>query len=260
MMGQLRYYTRDLAFYLLLVAMMGMPAVRAYSLDLELADNPTAYLVNKAKEKRILLIGTHHRNAYIHEVIAGALPTLVEQAKINTLFVEIPCSQQPNIERFCQGLIDVDGIWVHSIVTSPSFLEILKEARNLRMNIVAIDTDVPSPIGRDEWMSRKVVSYLEEHPDEKAIVIVGARHVLKGIEWAFSHKPTLADHLNTYDTFSVVPWPDSTDSTLPVAMDITPTKFEGVSIPLLRAMNIKPHITILTVADGIILLPKAQSH
>ena len=64
-MGQLRYYTRDLAFYLLLVAMMGMPAVRAYSLDLELADNPTAYLVNKAKEKRILLIGTHHRNAYI---------------------------------------------------------------------------------------------------------------------------------------------------------------------------------------------------
>jgi hypothetical protein len=240
----------------MLVVLLGTPGMSAYSLDLELADNPTAYLVNKAKEKRILLIGTHHRNAYIHEVIAGSLSTLMDQAKISTLFVEIPSSQQPNIDRFCQGLIEVDGIRVHSIVTSPGFLEILSQARTLGMNIEAIDADVPCPVSRDEWMSKKVISYMEQHPDEKAIVIVGARHVLKGIEWAFSHAPTLADHLSTYDTFSVVPWPDSTDSTLPVAMDITPNKFEGVNIPLLRAMNLKPHVTILTVADGIILLPK----
>ncbi len=258
MMGQLRDYIKETVFYLALVAMVGMLGTNAFSLDLELADNPTAYLVNKAKKKKILLIGTHHRNAYIHEVIANSLPTLAEQAKINTLFVEIPSSQQPNIDRFCNGLIEVDGIWVHSIVTSPSFLKILDQARDLDMNIIAMDADVPSPVNRDKWMSEKVITYMEQHPDEKAIVFVGARHVLKGLEWAFSHAPTLADHLSTYDTFSVVPWPDGADSDQAVAMDITPTKFEGVNLPLLRAMNLKSHVTILTVADGIILLPKTR--
>lgn len=258
MMGQLRDYIRETMFCLALAAMVGMPAANAFSLDLELADNPTAYLVNKAREKRILLIGTHHRNDYIHEVIANSLPTLAEHAKINTLFVEIPSSQQPNIERFRSGLIEADGIWIHSIVTSPSFLNILNQARDLGMNIIAMDADVPSTVNRDKWMSEKVITYMEQHPDEKAIVFVGARHVLKGLEWAFSHTPTLADHLSTYDTFSVVPWPDSVDVDQAVAMDITPTKFEGVNLPLLRAMNLKPHVTILTVADGVILLPKAR--
>lgn len=258
MMGQLRDYIKETVFCLALMAMVGIPDTSVLSLDLELAHNPTAYLVDKAREKRILLIGTHHRNDYIHEVIASSLPMLAEQAKINTLFVEIPSSQQPNIDRFCSRLIGVQGIWVHSIVTSPSFLKILNQARDLGMNIIAMDADVPSPINRDKWMSEKVITYMEQHPNEKAIVFVGARHVLKGLEWAFSHAPTLADHLSTYDTFSVVPWPDSADSDQAVAMDITPTKFEGVNLPLLRAMNLKPHVTILTAADGIILLPKAR--
>lgn len=256
MTGQLRTYIRELVSFLVLVVMVGIPVVSTHSQDLELSDNPTAYLVNKAREKKIMLIGTHHRNAYIHEVVTEALPTLKKEAKISTLFVEIPTSQQPNIDKFCMGLTGVDGIRVHSIVTSPSFLKILNRARDLGMNIVAIDADVPCPVSRDEWMSQNVISYMKQHPDEKAIVIVGARHVLKGLEWAFSHAPTLADHLSTYDIFSVVPWPESDEADMPVAMDITPTRFEGVSLPLLRAMNLKPSVTILTVADGIILLPK----
>ncbi|MFY9397259.1 MAG: hypothetical protein WAR22_02730 [Desulfomonilia bacterium] len=256
MAGQLRTYIKEFVAFFVLAAVVGLPAMNIHCQELELSDNPTAYLVSKARKKKILLIGTHHRNAYIHEVIAEALPTLMKEANINTLFVEISSLEQPNIDNFCKGLAGVEGIRVHSIVTSPSFLEILNRARDLGMKIVAIDAEVPCPVSRDEWMSQKVISYMEQHPDEKAIVIVGARHVLKGLEWAFSHAPTLADHLSTYDIFSVVPWPENEEANMPVAMDITPTRFAGVSFPLLRAMNLKPSVTILTVADGIILLPK----
>ena len=79
MMGQLRYYTRDLAFYLLLVAMMGMPAVRAYSLDLELADNPTSDLLS----------GKVRWHVYVSPPQAGRELVFIleyDPAYLNTLF------------------------------------------------------------------------------------------------------------------------------------------------------------------------------
>ncbi|HQG32544.1 MAG TPA: hypothetical protein PLA83_11505, partial [Deltaproteobacteria bacterium] len=221
-------------------------------------DNPTAYLVGKAREKRIILIGTHHRNAYIHNLITSSLPSLVKDAGINTLFVEIPTSQQQVINQFCAGKVDVENINISEIVTSPSYREVLKQARTLKMSIIAIDTEIPAPICRDEWMSKQVITYMQGHPKDKGIVVVGARHVLKGVEWTYSHAPSLADYLKDYSIFSVVPWPNALETTLPVAMDITPLKFGGVRTPLLNSMNIQPSVSLASVADGIILLPRSQ--
>jgi uncharacterized iron-regulated protein len=256
MMRQLRYFILGLLFCFVLSGSRGMTVTNAFSFDL--ADNTTAYLVGKACEKRLLLIGTHHRNAYIHNIIASALPSLAKDAGVNTIFVEIPTSQQKTINDFSAGKMEVEGIQISEIVTSPSYREVLKQARSLKLAIIAIDSDIPSPVSRDEWMARNVISYLQKHPKDRGIVIVGARHVLKGIEWVCSAAPSLADYLKDYETFSVVPWPDADDTTLPIAMDITPVKFNGVKMPLLKAMNVQPQVSLASAADGIILLPKAQ--
>lgn len=256
MMRQLRFFILGLLFCFVLTGSRGMTVTNAYGFDL--ADSTTAYLVGKAREKKLLLIGTHHRNAFIHNIIASALPSLARDAGVKTVFVEIPTSQQKAIDDFSQGRLEVEGIRISEIVTSPSYREVLKQARALKLAIVAIDTEVPSSVSRDEWMAQKVTAYLQKHPKDKGVVIVGARHVLKGIEWACSDAPSLADYLKNYETFSVVPWPDADDTTLPVAMDITPTRFTGVKMPLLRAMNVQPQVSLASAADGIILLPKAQ--
>lgn len=256
MIKQLRYFIMGLVFFLSIVGNGDLRLSTAHSLDI--ADNTTAYLVGKAREKRIILIGTHHRNASIHNLITSSLPFLVKDAGINTLFVEIPTSQQQIINKFCTGEIGVESINISEIVTSPSYREVLTQARTLKMFIIAIDTEIPAPICRDEWMSKQVIAYMQEHPKDKGIVVVGARHVLKGIEWAYSHAPSLADYLKNYDSFSIVPWPDAPETTLPVAMDITPVKFGGVRMPLLNSMNIQPSVSLASVADGIILLPRSQ--
>ncbi len=256
MTKQLRYIIAGLLFCFVLTGNEDMTVSKAYGVDI--ADNPTAYLVSKAREKKLLLIGTHHRNPFIHHVITSSLSSMVKEANARTIFIEIPTSQQQVINEFCAGRTNVESIRVSEIVTSPDFREILVQARDLNMKIIAIDAEIPSPISRDEWMARQINNYYLEHPDEKGVVVVGARHVLKGLVWMYSHAPSLADYLKDYDTFSVVPWPDAADSSLPVAMDITPVMFDGVKMPLLNSMNILPNISLVSVADGIILLPKVR--
>lgn len=256
MIKQLRYFIMGLVFFLVILGNKDLRLNTAYSL--EVADNPTAYLVGKAREKRIVLIGTHHRNAFIHNLITSSLPSLVKDAGINTMFVEIPTSQQQVINQFIAGKLGVESIRISEIVTSPSFQEVLKQAQILNMAIIAIDTEIPAPISRDEWMSKQVITYMQEHPKDKGIIVVGARHVLKGVEWSYSHAPSLADYLKEYSIFSVVPWPDAPETNLPIAMDITPVRFGGVRVPLLNSMNIQSHVSLASVADGVILLPRDQ--
>ncbi len=256
MTRQLRFLILGLMFFPVLLGGRGMAVTSAHGFDL--ADNTTSYLVGKAREKRLLLIGLHHRNAIIHNIIASALPSLVKDAGVKVLFVEIPSTQQKAIDDFSSGKIEVEGIRISEIVTSPSYREVLKQARNLKLPIIAIDAEVPSPVSRDEWMGKNVNTYLQKHSDVKGIVIVGARHVLKGVEWACPGGPSLADYLKGHDIFSVVPWPDADDTTLPVAMDVCPVRFTGVKMPLLKAMNVQPQVSLVTTADGIILLPKVQ--
>jgi hypothetical protein len=256
MTRQLRFLIIGLMCCFVLLGGRGMTVTNASGFDL--ADNTTAYLVGKAREKRLLLIGTHHRNAIIHNIIASALPSLVKDAGINILFVEIPTTQQQAIDDFSAGKMGVEGIRISEIVTSPSYREVLKQARSLKLSIIAIDSEVPSQVSRDEWMARTVKECIQKRPKDKGIVIVGARHVLKGIDWVCPAAPSLADYLKDHDIFSVVPWPDADDTTLPVAMDVCPVKFTGVKMPLLKAMNVQPHVSVASTADGIILLPKVQ--
>ncbi len=251
-MGQLRSYMVRL---LICFVLSGTGVTVSSAQGFDLADNTTAYLVGKSCDKRLVLIGTHHRNACIHRIIAGSLPSLVKDAGVNTLFVEIATSQQKALDDFSAGRIEVEDVRISGIVTSPGFCEILRQARKLNLALVAIDTEGPAQISRDERMSQNVVARLRSNPQTRGIVVVGARHVLKGIEWACSTAPSLADYLEDFDAFSVVPWPDADGTTLPVAMDVTPLKFTGVKTPLLKAMNVQPHVSLASSADGIILLP-----
>ena len=220
------------------------------------AEDPSSYLVEKARQNRLILFGTHHKNNGIHTLIINTLPDLVSKAGVDTLFVEIPFSQQPVIDRFLRGEARVDEIQISDIIASKSFCEILLKARDLKMNIVAIDKKNPSPLSRDEWMALHVGNYLQEHPDSKGLIKVGERHVLKDIQWVHTNEPSLADHLIMFTPFSVMTWPEATDNALPIAMDINPVYFKDIQDPTLKALNTKPQVSIATSADGIILLPR----
>lgn len=222
------------------------------------AEDPGSYLLEKAQKNRIVLVGTHHKNISIHNLIINTLPSLVSTAQMNTLFVEISSSQQKAIDLFSEGKSGVETIKVCDIIASDSYRKILLKARELGMDIVAMDATVPNRITRDEWMSQRVMEYLGEHPGAKGLVIVGKRHVLKNIQWRHTKEPSLADYLKDYAVCSIITWPEALDNMLPVAMDIDPFYFEGVKDPTLMVMNTDPKVSLATAADGVILMPKSQ--
>jgi hypothetical protein len=216
--------------------------------------HPASYLVQKAALHRLILLGTKHNNNQMNDLIYDALPGLVKEAGINTLFVEIPSNQQDVIELFRKGLCPASEIKISEIITSHTYLKIISKAQELGMDIIAIDNDENRQITRDQWMASRVSDYLALHPGSKGMVIVGNYHVFKNVEWANGGSPSMADYLRPLRPFSVVMWPGAIKKGCPLALDIDRKSFHGLKDPTLECMNILSHTCLATSADGVILL------
>ena len=220
-----------------------------------MGSDPTEYLVEKALRNRLLLIGTRHKDPLIHQLITSSLPELVHKAGINTLFVEIPSSQQVAIDQFLGGTSPVEDIGMWSIIGCSTYSGILLTARDLGLNLVAMDKPEGIAGSRDAWMGNSIQNYLQNNPGAHGLVVVGVRHILKGIRWADYCEPSLADHLSPLGIFSVVMWPDAPHKTAAAAMDVDPDLFYSIKDPTLMSMNILPEVSLATTADGVIFLP-----
>ena len=216
---------------------------------------PIPYLVEKANQGKLLLIGTRHDNIDMHNIITDSLPMLVKEAGVNTLFLEIPSSQQMNINRFLDGNAELQEIGMWKIISSDAYCNILCKARELGMNVVAMDNDEDPCIPRDKWMAMRVSGCLKADPSIRGMIVVGNCHILKNIKWALREGQSLADYLNNYKTFSVLMWQGDFDSSCPLALDIDPVIFHGVKDPTLKSLNLRPQISLSETADGVIFLP-----
>lgn len=216
--------------------------------------SPDSYLVEKFAAHRLILLGTRHDSKQIHELIFDILPGLVKNAGMNTLFVEIPSSQQGAIDRYRKGICPISTIKIHKIIVSQAYLEVIARAKDLGMDIIAIDNDESVQVKRDRWMASHILDYIAHHPDSKALVIVGNCHVYKNIEWACGGCPTMADNLQSLSPFSVIMWPGAIEKGLPLALDTDHTTFSGLKDPTLTCMNILPQTCLASCADGVILL------
>jgi len=217
--------------------------------------NPVPYLCEKAREGRLILLGTRHDNKSMHNLIAGALPQLVKDAGVNTLFLEIPSKEQANINRFLAGKAEIADICMWKIVSCNDYCKIILKARELGMKVVAMDNDEDPCITRDRWMAVHVADYLGANPGTRGMVVVGNCHVLKNIRWANEEGLSLADYLNGYNTFSILMWAGAIDCDCPHAVNVDPKTFRGVKDPTLQSMNLHPQTSLANTADGVIFLP-----
>lgn len=217
--------------------------------------SPAAYLAEKAASHRLVLLGTQHSSRSIHDLVVDLLPSLVRDAGVNTLFVEIPSDQQEAIECFRTGLCPADSISIHQIVASQGYLNVLCTARELRLDIIAVDNGEDQQVSRDRWMASRISDHLDRHPAARGLVVVGNSHVLKEVAWTCGENPSLADYLKPLDPFSVLMWPGAPVSSGPQALNSDPKIFLGVKDPTLMTMNTEARTCLATCTDGVILLP-----
>jgi hypothetical protein len=228
------------------------------SLAVVKGQEPSSYLYEKACRNRLLMVGTLHSSNLVQNLITQSLPGLVTTGGVNTLFVEIPSDQQPVIDRFMKGSATVQDIHMWPIIATDAYLRLIIKARDLGLDIVAIDNNSDPSISRDAWMAQRVSGFLNAHPKARGVVVVGNRHILKNVQWACGQGKTLADNLTGFKPFSIIIWPGSMDSAESAALDLDPDHFDGVKDPTLNCINSAADISLPAVADGIILMPKEQ--
>ncbi len=217
--------------------------------------DPAGYLAEKALQKRLVLIGSRHRNPTIHHLMIRFLPDIVAKGGINTVFVEIPSDQQETIDHFLKGSAPVDEISISEVIASSTYHEVLLKVRELGLAIIAIDKPQGIPGSRDAWMARHIEDYFQTHPASRAMAVAGAMHVLKGIQWTCLGEPSLADLLDKDDIFTVIIMHDAIDVSHPMALDINPAAFKDVKDPSLKAIKTHSQVSLATAADGIIIVP-----
>ena len=256
MFRHLRFHLLGICVCIALILCIGnKPCPNFWASAVLTGQKPIPYLVEKANQGKLLLIGTRHDNIDMHNIITDSLPMLVKEAGLNTLFLEIPSSQQTNINRFLDGKADLREIGMWKIISSDSYCNILCKARELGINVVAMDNNEDPLIPRDKWMAMHVSGYLKDNPAVRGMIVVGNCHILKNIKWASREGLSLADYLKNYKSFSVLMWQDDFDSSRPLAMDIDPEVFKGVKDPTLKSLNLLPQISLCNSADGVIFLP-----
>lgn len=234
--------------------MGGKQATRMHELASKSGKNPASYLAEKALSHRLILLGTRHGNPRVSTLIADSLPLLASQAGISVLFAEVPSSQQDVIDKFRKGTGQVIDIGIHEIIATPEYLGILTRAKELGMDIVAIDADTGSRMTRDAWMARCIEDYYAAHPGSRGLVVVGNSHVYKNIDWGCGVNQSLADHIKALKPFSVVMWPGALKLGEPLALDVDHETFLGLKDPTLSCMNVLSGTCLATTADGVILL------
>jgi uncharacterized iron-regulated protein len=249
-------------WHLVLAAIIALPFCMGAASETTLIESairsgkdPTSYLETKIADSGLILIGTQHKNALSHELISDALPALVRISGVTVLFVEIPSDQQTVIERYRKGLCQAGDIVIHGIVDSPAYRKILARAKDLGMEIIAVDNSDRDRISRDQGMASRIFAYLSSHPGVKGLVVVGNCHVLKNLQWHGGVALSLADHLKAFRPFSIVMWPGALKHGSPKALDTDPSTFLGIKDPTLRCMNIHQKTSLADTADGVILLP-----
>lgn len=220
---------------------------------------PSTYLYDKARRNRLLLVGTLHSNNGVQDLITQSLPGLVSTGGLNTLFVEIPSDQQPAIDRFMEGSSTIDEIHMWPIIATNAYFRLISRARDLGLDIVAIDNNSDPSIPRDTWMAQRVAEFLNVHPEARGMIVVGNRHVLKNVPWACGKGKTLADNLSGFKPFSVIIWPGSMGTAESTGLDLDPDHFDGVKDPTLNCINAESDLSLPSVADGIILMQREQS-
>jgi hypothetical protein len=259
MKSHLRGSITILCSFVLIVLCIGLKPLPDFQAAAAMkGQKPSSYLYEKARRNRLLLVGTQHSNNGVQNLITQSLPGLVSMGGVNTLFVEIPSDQQPVIDRFMEGAATIQDIRMWPIIATDAYRQLIIKARDLGLDIVAIDNNTDTSVPRDTWMAQRVTEFLNANPEARGMIVVGNRHVLKNVRWTCGRSRTLADNLSGFKPFCVIIWPGSMDSAEPVGLDLDPAHFDGVKDPTLNCINLEPDISLPTVADGIILMPKEQ--
>jgi hypothetical protein len=231
-------------------------STRAYSVEIQ------SQILKNLKPNSITIIGETHRQPGSIQFFQSLITKYLQQDKCLTVALEIASSQQLLIDRIMQSGGNVEDIQIAYMIDHPPYRAMIADLARISRNgacvkLIAIDGDIESRVGSDEWMANEILQHIGLNP---LIALLGNLHTLKKIDWNKSistASPFVAEILASQGyrvkTYPQI-WLDKTCNTHCRLITSDETEIiEIINKKLISLLNTSEVKTVNNVVDGVIL-------
>ena len=165
-----------------LVLIMMLFSTGAYSVEIQ------SQILKNLEPHSITIIGESHRQTGSIQFFHSLITEYLQQDKCLTVALEIASNQQLLIDEIMQSGGNVEEIQIAPMIDHPAYRAMIADLAKISRNgacvkLVAIDSDIESGVGRDEWMAKEILQHIGLNP---VIALLGNLHTLKKIDWNIS--------------------------------------------------------------------------
>ncbi|WP_143083398.1 hypothetical protein [Nitrosomonas communis] len=130
-------------------------------------------------------MGETHRQPGSIQFFQSLITKYLQQKRCLTVALEIASSQQFIIDKIMQSGGNVEDIQIAPMIDHPAYRAMIADLAKISRNgacvkLIAIDGNIESGVGRDEWMAKEILQHVGLNP---LIALLGNLHALKKIDW-----------------------------------------------------------------------------
>ena len=163
-----------------------------------------------------------------------------------------------------QDKASVNEIMLWSQIDHPSYRRMIESFAGLKrqgqcIKVVAIDSGLANNIDRDLWMA---LSLAEQAGDAPVLVLLGALHTLKRVNWNIRIGRTSVAEILTVKGFSVKSFPqrwipdNCAGNKLRTGVFVSSKSHQALTLlnkSMMSLINAKPHKSATSVVDGFVV-------
>lgn len=212
----------------------------------------------------IVFIGESHHRVESPLLIKRLIHNTRDREKCQILALEIGSDQQPVIDQVMAGEKPVGAIEISDTIDHEPFRIVIAYFAKLKssgccLDVVAIDAGADTQVERNEWMATRLAELPKDKP---IIVLVGALHTLKRVDWTMPTGKPYAAEILAGKGFRVKSFPQRWIPEECPGNSIRQQRFVDADDPeaatilnesLLSLLNAKPAESVEGVVDGFIV-------
>jgi uncharacterized iron-regulated protein len=219
-------------------------------------------ILAKIKPGTITIIGETHKKPESIELFQNLTLETIKSHRCVVVGLEIASDQQLKLDAIMQGGGSVRDIAYWPAVDHPFYRRMIETfAEHWRqgqcIKVIAIDSGLNNAVDRDLWMA---LSLAENGGDSPVLVLLGALHTLKHVDWKnATGRASVAEILTTWG-FSVNSYAQrwslgncANNRTAVFVSDHSPQALEILNGSLMTLINSKPHKSATGIVDGFVI-------
>jgi hypothetical protein len=226
---------------------------------------PAVYdpILEQIKPDTITIIGESNKKTESVELFQNLVLDAIRNHHCVVIGLEIASDQQAALDAVMQGKSSVNKIQLWPPVDHVAYRRMIENFAEFKLKgqcirVIAIDSGTDNEIDRDQWMA----SRLEEQAGDKPIlVLLGAMHTLKSVNWTVSSgKPSVAELLSIkgfkINSFPQRWIPDKCEAQKRTSLFISVDSPQALTIlneSLISLINATPPKLVAGVVDGFLV-------